>query len=552
MPPGTTDGARASEISDEVTRQFERVPEIGTKWRWYDVPYRLLNLPWSVRKRLPRPIRHALFAAQNRLVMYNSLERERVSFPDDPVYNIKVPDGERIRLPVMWVAEMYSPSYAGDLLKRLSKQGWQAADFIRKPGDETANRLRRARESDYLGWSRIASVVSATSDAWDPMSRRARIPAGIQQINVFLFWLGSSLTVVVAEFELDNDGQMSLDRVVRSKHEPRLYRSGGRLWLDGRMFAGIENIQRERERIHALGRDWLAKELPGIFSAEDDSRLPVLDLLVTEVLDPLVEEDPDFSNLIRALGLTRGFEQVTLPEVPGVVLTDYSPEGLREDDTAQWTLAARLSDVPERPHTGYKVDDPRRVAAHLTYGAPGLLSRLALTSLLDLKQRKAAAARDLAHNVHSWQPIKSAKNLRASLLRSSLDLEMIANDVDQLTSDPHKYDYEVPRLRTERLWVPKPQKRTLLQRARARWAKPASNTNDNDLLRIWAERQRSKAKRLLELDRALVGLLDVVASLNASIDGIRAQRASVTLSVISALVAVAALIVAVATLQVAG
>ena len=63
---GSDSTAQKSEmdtISAKTRRSYELVPAIGTRWRWYDVPYRILHwllylrrptLAWRIRRLLTR------------------------------------------------------------------------------------------------------------------------------------------------------------------------------------------------------------------------------------------------------------------------------------------------------------------------------------------------------------------------------------------------------------------------------------------------------------------------------------------------------------------
>src|SRR6185312_3197873 len=86
-------------IRDEVDRQFRLVPEIGTAFRWYDVPYWVLNVMFVRRRywaKMPNAARRAINRAQNWLRIFNHYDREKISHLDDPLYNVVVPEGEKV------------------------------------------------------------------------------------------------------------------------------------------------------------------------------------------------------------------------------------------------------------------------------------------------------------------------------------------------------------------------------------------------------------------------------------------------------------------------
>lgn len=533
-----------SRIKEEIERQFALVPAIGTSWkRWYDLPYRLLygllSRRWSGH--LPLVVRENLNRALNWLALFNSLDREKVAHLEDPLYNLFLPKDEKISLPVFWVAEFFSPSYAEALRNQFDRRGWLSDPRVNVPGHEATSQLKRAREeAQGGGWSVINTWVDSDSAWTRPGAKRASLPGGIQSVTLTMFPMGSSLTAFVATFRLTDEAQQSVDGVLRADHQPRLKWQGGRWVLDGRMFTGIDAVQGERERIHKVGRDWLAEQLPGVFSREGDGKLPVLDLLLTRSHDPYGNDrtDRDWGNYLRALGLGNDeFTRLSAPEIPGVRLMAYSPERYRADDRDQWALVARYEDAfPEGSLYFNGERSNGGIASALENHATTLLSRLAIESLLELKQRRAAVSRDLAYRTHGRRAIHSAKGLRESVLRSSLDLSSIAADVETYTSNKFRYEMGLPTFfASPGIWGMKSAERATDD--------PALKSDEPKMsvIQSWADSQRSLAMELVKLDAEFVRLLGVVTSLNSSIEGIRSQRWSVFVAILSLAVAGAAL-----------
>lgn len=538
------DSAWLEERQAERARQRELVPWIGSMWRWYDIPWRILhgtliNRRWWMK--LPRGLRTAVNDAINRLMLYNSLERARVSSGDDSVFNLIVPEHEQIEIPAIWVVEYFSPAYIPDLDKRLRK--WPTTRFASRPEEVAKEQLRRARERSGGGsMSIIGSFVSIDSKSWDPGAQRAKLPEGIEAINVQMFSMGSALTAVVAEFHLTAEASLSVDRAARQRHEPRIVQGADRPLLDDALFVGIHDVQAERDRLHTLARSWMATRLPGLFAVEGNKKHPVLDVVLTHAYDPFaVHGGREIgSNLYRALfGMYHtGWDQIVSPDWPGVVFDSYRGErGLQEDD-GQWQVIAKWEDVFPSGNLYFNGERSTHGIVNALGGdweASGLLSRLGLFSVLWLKERRGAVARDLASQTHSGaRPVKSIKKLRASVLRSSLDLSSIARDIDSITSSRKAYEWNLPRM----------------------WSQPGPNADakhkeepaDKEMLKNWSTRQAKSAKRLLQIDSSITTLLGVVASLTSSIEGIRSQRWSIAVAALSLLAAVAAVVIAVVAL----
>jgi hypothetical protein len=300
------------------------------------------------------------------------------------------------------------------------------------------------------------------------------------------------------------------------------------------MFSGINDVQGERANLHNVARQWLASRIPGVFASEDVGQLPVLDMLLTRRYDPLSDvHDRDDENYLRALGLDRQrWNQIISPQLPGFELSEYHPERLRSDDRSQWALVARYEKAFSDGAFEYYGDSERsarNIANAADLPARALLTRLAISDLLDLKLRKLNQSRDIAAMIYSGlRPVKSIKMLRSQLLTGSVDLEAIAETLTRFTDSRNRYEYGVPIL----------------------WLKPGAwqinhpgrepDTTNEHLLADWAKLQASKVKKLTNADRSLMELLNVTASLTSSLSQLRTQRWAIIVSIASLTAAVIA------------
>lgn len=529
----------ADAISREIERVSALVPWIGESWRrWYDYPYRLLEV-LTVKRRwwraAPPIMRHGLSRILNGLILFNEYDRERIADLGNPLYNVLLPANERVETPVLWVTELYSPAYAGRFSRALIRRSWPSDRLGNVPGSELKSQLRRLRERDSGFAGRVGSFIDPDSKAWwIPDAKRERLPEGFERVEVHVEALGPALTAIVAAFYLDEETRNSLDAVLRSEHPPRLVRANGRIHLYQRLFQGISDVQGERARVHRAAREWLAKKVPGIFATEGGGQLPVLDMVLTHSYDPLAgDPSRDRGNYLRALGLEPGsWSQIVLPELHGFCLSEYRPERLRQDDRAQWTLAANYEEALSDADFKYYADGSRTarsIAARVDDGSRRLLTRLAITELLDLKTREMNRSRDIANSIHSgFRPARSIKELRRSLLTRSIDIAAIAHDVRRLAADRRRYEFNVPTL-----WLQPGRWQTEI-------SDRAPDVIDKELLAYWAKRQTDSVAQLLEADRSLTTSLGVVASLTSSLSGVRSQRWAIFLSVSSLAAAAAA------------
>lgn len=527
-----------SRIAEEFARQRALVPGLGQGKRWYDHLEHVLETLFTKRpriwRRLPRGLRGAVNQLHSNLWARNQLARERIGWPNDPIRNIFLPKDEQVQIPAYWVLEFYSPSYISALEHHITTRKWAQGNYMR-PSDPMHS-VHQAREEDRGGsWELIATFVPTGTNLMAPGGIATRLPPEIAMVQVRHMSMGSALTAIVAAFYLKPAGSDAVDTVLKREHQPRLRKQGRTTQVTERWLAGIADIQSERNRLHQVGREWLAKELPGIFAREASGALPLLDALITADLNPFdPQSDARYRNYSRSLGFGENEWDVFFsPEIPGFRLSEYSP-GRRSESTSSlytWSLAARLRDAygTKDSFDGYMGGRTcLNVAQRLDDVVGPLLARLAVTALLDVKQRRAAVSRDLAHRQNSHRPVANAKRLKSAVLRNSLDLATIASDITSLAEDKRRYEMNVP---------------TIHRRAGA-WDKRATAIK-KDILEAWAQNQIEVAAKVLELDRALVQILGVVADLTTSIESIRSQRLVIVVGVLSLAAAVAAVWIAI-------
>jgi hypothetical protein len=475
---------------------------------------------WSNRKFL----RSASQAVRNQMLAEQLYERENSKSRDDPSWNLVIPSDERVELPVLWVAELYSPSYAAGLTEALQSRSWPADSWGTLTGDNREDRLRRAREVNAFSSGRIGAFVDIGSKAQRLQgdAKREHLPEGIGRIEVWLVTIVPAVTAVVATCFLDKDGKDRLDHTLRADYQARLERPGGKIRIRTRRDEAVGAVLRERDRIHAEARQWLARKAPGIFAAEGDGRLPVLDVLLTHGYDPLVDSSSEDSDLRSALGLSHPASgRTVLADAPEFKLDEN--QTLRED-IFRWTLCANYSAAfPDETFEHYwgQKRSAETIATILEANGWGrsLLIRLAISQLIDVKVRGMNRSRDLANRIHDGRsPVRSIKKLRRALLTNSIDLDAIATGIGEFTSG-RRYERDVPRLRFE---------------------PSGSNTDEEDVLPGLARTQAESVKDLLEADHSMTARLEVVASLTSSLSGIRSQRWAAVLSVVAIAIAAAA------------
>lgn len=524
-------------ISKRVSAAFDQVPYIGNRWsRWYDIPYKLLwflQISWR-RKIIPRPVLRAFHRWSSALSQFNELERHRIWDPNDRLSDFRVPPGEHVTMPSIWVVELFPPSAITRLELAIRRNGWDRDRWMSGTEDTNVNMLLKSRARTGWRWWRMAFIQDIKGTYLAPESVRTRLPPEFSFIELKAMQIGSGLTAVVAQFQLSEFGSTQLDETWHQPHEPRLIRRNGRLQALDRMWAGFQITQTERERLHRLVRTWMKDNCDGFF-AELNSPQTLIDMLILDQHDPTEvseERDRDLFDVFRALGITETdvyhYTSAQIPKMHLVPTTPSMAQGMSTDRT--WAIWGRRQTVLDSAThlTGYG-DNPNRAIAHRYSDAiEGFLVTLAVSDLLETVEARYALIRDRARAQHGHFKPKVIKDLREQMLTLSIDLGTVQRDLESFWRSRPQFEYEAefaieysPRVRT--------------------------NSDKSEPIHMNTElrkRQKEWFEELTAADRNYRDILSTVASLGASVDTSRTGRRALSVALVSLLVALATVTVA--------
>lgn len=495
--------------SERIKRLFDLVPEIGTKWRWYDIPYRLFSLCLRYLPRciLPPVGRRVLISGINFLLAFNQHERNKVESRDDPRENLILPEHAKLRQGGLWTIELFPPSKYRALEESLRKNGWEQSILI--GFDETnIESVQRARQGQGASWSKLVTIATAEANYVGREIKREELPQEFEFIELTAVQVGAGLTAVVAFFKFSECGQSSLDKVWRKNHEPTFSWQGfQKPRIVNRFFSAIEATQEERLRLHGLARKWLGQKCPGFFASQSLSH-PVLDLNLFEGIDPAAGQELSAATEgLRALGMQSFVRDLFVsPEMPGAVLIptqgNFSPhEPLRNC----WAIAGEYESVAnanERVGYGEKPYSPGTIGCMFNYDARSFLLYLAVMHYLYEQRAVYSVARDLAAVRHREFSIEEARQLSAELLESGLDLPTMARDCRQL-------------------WDKGWRKWNGIQVTSVPPKEDLPHREEFDLIQAFGERSEDQFDQLLDEDKSYRTVLSTTAALGASVESAR-------------------------------
>ena len=191
----TSEQGQASASTSSLSNTNSVTPAAGEE----DIAGKRRWVTLASRRRLPPFIRKY---AQHRLTvtMAQTFEqRGRLRDPDDNLYT-RIPDGEHVRVPVIWLTELYTPTTLAGLLRRIPPLIANAHD---QPSghEDLVNRVRTSRRQGGGAWDTLPPVRPRGGPHF-----RGQIaddlPAGISAVTWGIYTLTSTVTAVTAAFHV--------------------------------------------------------------------------------------------------------------------------------------------------------------------------------------------------------------------------------------------------------------------------------------------------------------------------------------------------------------
>ncbi|MBV1778694.1 hypothetical protein KRR55_06150 [Paeniglutamicibacter sp. ABSL32-1] len=519
-------------IHDKVKRIHELVPSIGTRWRWYDIPYRALW--WLItswpRRLIPWQIRRSFNRALNFFIPFNHFERLKVAPLDDPMDNLLIPEGESVKQGGIWIVEFFPPSYYPQLLNALKKNGWdKERNFLRQDG-KNAELVTSARRGGGFSWSRIGTVARPDRGFMPYDAIREMLPEEFEEVELTATQLGQGLTVVTAFVSLSEIGQSSLNDVWTAQHEPTFeWRGFRRAGVQDRRSSAIRATQAERIRLHGVARKWLGRRCGGFFSGTQAGQ-PIIDFSVFASYDPASDPiTPDYRDPIEALAMGGDhlYDYVS-PHIPGAVLVPASYTGSIEKRLENcWGVIGaydRLSNENEHSGYGEKPYAVTTLAAMLDDAIRSFLVRHAILQYTRQVATGYSVARDMARVNHRKFGTRQIEALRRQLLTTSLDLPVMARDSAEVWNKPWVSSDSIQVDAVGRKGDPRP-------------------LEGFDLIARFGENREEQFRQLIEQDSDYRDVLSTVASLGASAEDTRLGRRALLVAGVSLVVSLVTLLV---------
>jgi hypothetical protein len=433
------------------------------------------------------------------------------------VHEFAVPRDEYVRVPGLFIVELFPPSESHRLTAAINRQNWRdPMGQVRTDIDL----LALARSGRGYDWWKLGGFANLKAWAGDPDARTTKLPSQFDEIALQAVQIGESITAVAATFYVTEEATRCIDQVWQRKHQPELLRGKGlqRPLPQAVPEVALRHTQLARQELHDAARRWLADICPGFFAVNDEPP-PLIDLLLftKRTVAQIDTEDRLQHDAYRALGLTEGSFTLTSPELPAMNL-EKAERGIGGyvNGARTWALWGQRQEVIDqaRPRMQkYGQVDNWALVAYAGEALQSYLLRLSISELLSTFRIQYAHMRDEARQQHGRFRMKNLERLRTDLLALSLNVGSIERDILTFNKRPYHDAYDAPFTQTT---TPR------LRRFEASGFGPVRaprNTNAD-----MAEDQAEMLTQLQSDDKKYRDVLSEAASLNSSMQALRTSR----------------------------
>lgn len=355
--------------------------------------------------------------------------------------------------------------------------------------------------------------------------RTALLPPNVKAAFPILMSLTPSLTAFIVSFLFDDETAASLKTPLLASFKTRTcnnffsrpwhilrYVLGGDGARIGQSIYSPDLIRREqvKSQLQKLERNclqWVHARMPGALSSMPDSRAPTAFLLVTERIKPLSEEAREI-RAFNGLALDRAYDAWESDRLPGVRLV--LPRGW-SDEGGRLVFGCRRHDAfPDEPGCHDPASNWTIVQRSDDY-IQGLLSRWAITCLLDGYHETLSTLRDRTAQNERYRPVRDLKGLRLLARTTLYDISVCSQEIIEFTKSDRVY------------------RRNVLEMIYVR----SANEKKIDLLRNLKSSQGWRARQVQRDAALLKSTLATINDLSQIISNIRIQRVLVFLTLIS-------------------
>jgi hypothetical protein len=220
----------------------------------------------------------------------------------------RLPAGESVRLPAIWVAEVYLASHIPQLIDGLEGLGWVAEWDMGTPhglADWIQNARRRGKGAAHHTGPWVSSDRK-------PLMRRlgfdfsAELPEAVRAMNPQVFQPAPSYLVIVAVFVLEESVGEKLTAVLKADYEAEVESMGAGWTVTDPTERRTIEANRVRSSVLSDCCSFMTRHLPGFYASRGpvEGSFPSADLILLDETPLAVEEERPRNSFLESLGIS--------------------------------------------------------------------------------------------------------------------------------------------------------------------------------------------------------------------------------------------------------
>jgi hypothetical protein len=506
--PGERDDAAEQAASDDAlaARFWEKADQL----RWLP---RLMR--YAVRRRMNEPF--ALATAQG--IAGNDEDENAATH---------LPVGEHVRVPVIWLAEFFTPTTIDALTTGIGELIRKSDGTWLRSNEDPLTWIRSSRRQGGGGWHNLAYVRPGKPRLLPSRTVLDELPVGITSVHLMLNTVSTTVTVLTAAFRLNAGRAAELNGVLDKRYVTRPEpQPEGTYEIDGVWRQKERAAEEWRAKLHREAAHWLAQRFPGSLHRLAPNQIPIIELLLTEnysswdiVANP--DQIPGWAEVLDLSGWAKiHWNSIGSPQ--GLRLKEYTTHWVRPDDRNVLVLSGMNREI-----TGISPGSTADEAIGMMDEMAGrLIARWGLVVLLQELDKQTSTIQDAAARASSRQSAHALSEMQRQILRTGIDSRIVVGDIVDFANSP--------------AWKNVVDFTAATPAVLSSSSSPQPATQATFLNETWRVRATIDGKRIIEQESDLREILNTSAQLAAASANLRLQRTAVWIAVISLLVAIIAI-----------
>lgn len=447
----------------------------------------------------------------------------------------RIPSGESVIVPAIWVTEIYTPTTLAGLLEGVPPMLKKTVGFGRDI-DTMVESIRSARRRGGGSYLNLPPIYAVDNPALMGDRIIDELPVGVVSAQIGIRTLTATVTALTVRFRLSAERAAGLGTIlnadVASKATPS--RDGGH---------SVHDVSWQKQtavddwhvRLRTDSAAWLAQRFPGTFHRLRPGQPLAIELLVTERHRPWDEPTGEAGKRrwMRMLDLedwdASGYWQC-IP-MPQLRLRQHRFHSWERHEYQMFTLGVLRAEFVDAFSQDPAEEGALNLALHV-HDEPivGVANHLALSALFAHLGDALSGTRDLADVASGSRSADDLIRLRRQLARTEMDGRIVVADLIRYAESGWAWSREVPDFRE-------------VMRADL----PIASSARSSLKDTWRQSQVDDGNMIMQAESDLRDLLNTSAQLTGAAENLRLQRRVFWLTVMSvvvALVAAAAAVIA--------